>query len=317
MIQEGVRFKNLGLVIVDEQHKFGVMQRASLAKKGVHPNVLVMTATPIPRTLALSVYGDLDISVIDEIPKGRASIKTTYCLESQRSEVYKRIRGQIQAGRQAYVIYPLVEESEKMNLRPAVKMAEHLRRDIFPDLRVGLLHGQMKTEEKEQVMRAFRERKMQILVATTVVEVGLDIPNATVMLIEHADRFGLSQLHQLRGRIGRGPHPSFCLLMGPSQLTDVAKLRLSIMVKSQDGFKIAEEDLSIRGPGEFFGTRQSGLPELRVANLIRDVRWLELARETAQTILRQDPALTGGGHRGLRDAVSRQWEGRLNLARIG
>lgn len=329
LIQEGVRFHKLGLAIIDEQHKFGVMQRASLTQKGYHPDVLVMTATPIPRTLALSVYGDLDLSVIDEMPQGRGRIKTRLYRESQRSEAYGLIDKQIREGRQAYVVYPLVEESEKTDLKAAVKMAQHLQQDVFPHLKVGLLHGRMKTEEKERIMEAFKRRKVQVLVATTVVEVGLDIPNATVMLIEHADRFGLAQLHQLRGRVGRGPHPSYCLLMagppqadssvsgGSGELTEEAQRRLSILVRSHDGFVIAEEDLNIRGPGEFFGTRQSGLPELRVASILRDAGWLSKARSEAQQILKEDPSLTAPDHIELREAVYRKWKDRLDLSRIG
>ena len=321
LIQEGVRFHKLGLAIIDEQHKFGVMQRALLTKKGYHPDVLVMTATPIPRTLALSVYGDLDISVIDEMPQGRGSVQTILYTESQRAKAYRLVRDQIACGRQAYVIYPLVDESEKSSLKAAVKMARHLQDNVFIDLNVELLHGQMKTEEKEKVMARFKKRKIHVLVATTVVEVGLDIPNATVMLIEHADRYGLTQLHQLRGRVGRGPHPSYCLLMagfsGLSRLTEDARKRLSILVRNQDGFVIAEEDLQLRGPGDFFGTRQSGLPELRVANIIRDAVWLEKARSVAGEILKDDPFLKKQEHRDLREALYRKWKDRLNLSSIG
>ncbi len=325
LIQEGVRFHKLGLAIIDEQHKFGVMQRASLTQKGYHPDVLVMTATPIPRTLALSVYGDLDLSVIDEMPQGRGRIKTRLYRESQRSEAYGLIDKQIREGRQAYVVYPLVEESEKTDLKAAVKMSQHLQQEVFPHLKVGLLHGRMKTEEKEHIMEAFKRRKVQILVATTVVEVGLDIPNATVMLVEHADRFGLAQLHQLRGRVGRGPHSSYCLFMagsssvsgGSGELTEEAQRRLSILVRSHDGFVIAEEDLNIRGPGEFFGTRQSGLPELRVASILRDAGWLSKARSEAQQILKEDPSLTAPDHIELREAVYRKWKDRLDLSKVG
>jgi ATP-dependent DNA helicase RecG len=317
LVQEGIRFKNLGFVVVDEQHKFGVLQRATLTRKGYHPDVLVMTATPIPRTLALSVYGDLDVSVLDEMPRGRGTVETRFFTESQRSEVYARIRSQIRDGNQAFVVYPLVEESEKSNLRAAVKMAEHLRRDVFPEYRVGLVHGQLKGPDKERVMASFRAGRTQILVSTTVVEVGVDVPNATVMVIEHAERFGLAQLHQLRGRIGRGARASACYLIGSARLGEEARRRLSVLVATRDGFRIAEEDLLIRGPGEFFGTRQSGLPELRVANIVRDSAWLIKARHAAQSILAGDAALTEPHHRELREAMIRKWKDRLDLSKVG
>jgi ATP-dependent DNA helicase RecG len=326
LIQEGVRFHRLGLAVIDEQHKFGVMQRASLTRKGYHPDVLVMTATPIPRTLALSVYGDLDLSVIDEMPKGRGPMETRLYREPQRSLAHDLIREQIRRGRQAYVVYPLVEESEKTDLKAAVKMARQLQQETFAHQKVGLLHGQMKTAEKERIMEEFKKGRIQILVATTVVEVGLDIPNATVMLIEHADRFGLAQLHQLRGRIGRGPDPSYCLLMAglpqadpstPAGLTEESERRLKILVRSQDGFVIAEEDLALRGPGEFFGTRQSGLPGLRVADILRDADWLQKARRESQRILERDPFLRSPEHGELRESVFRKWKDRLALSKVG
>ncbi|MBI4639834.1 MAG: ATP-dependent DNA helicase RecG, partial [Candidatus Tectomicrobia bacterium] len=258
LIQEGVAFHKLGLVIIDEQHRFGVLQRATLREKGYNPDVLVMTATPIPRTLALTVYGDLEISTIDELPSGRLPIKTIRAYESRRREIYSLIRNEIGQGRQVYIVYPLVEESEKVDLKAAAEMMEHLQRDIFPDLSVGLIHGRMKSEEKEAIMAQFKAGEIKILVSTTVIEVGVDVPNASVMVIEHAERFGLAQLHQLRGRIGRGTYQSYCILIVAFPISEEAKERLRVMVESSDGFYIAERDLELRGPGEFFGTKQSG-----------------------------------------------------------
>ncbi|MEJ2066865.1 MAG: ATP-dependent DNA helicase RecG, partial [Deltaproteobacteria bacterium] len=285
LIQEGLSFKRLGLGVVDEQHRFGVMQRARLKRKGVVPDLLVMTATPIPRTLAMTLYGDMEVSVLDELPPGRAPIVTTLHREKERGEVYRRVEEELAKGRQAYCVYPLVEESEQMDLRDATQGAQRLQEEIFPRYRVGLIHGRMKGEEKERTMRAFREGETQILVATTVIEVGIDCPNATVMLVEHAERFGLSQLHQLRGRIGRGSHPSICLLLVSGQTGREAWRRLKVMEATTDGFRIAEEDLAIRGPGEFLGVRQWGLPDFRVANLIRDVRLLQQARQEAFALI--------------------------------
>jgi ATP-dependent DNA helicase RecG len=313
LIQGEVRFGRLGLVVVDEQHKFGVMQRALLREKGYHPDVLIMTATPIPRTLALTVHGDLDLSVIDELPQGRAPIETRLCYESKRSQAYALVAEQVAQGRQAYVVYPIVEESEKTDLKAATQMADHLQREVFPSMTVGLLHGRMRMDEKERVMEAFKNGRIQILVATTVIEVGIDVPNATVMVIEHAERFGLSQLHQLRGRVGRGRHRSYCLLLAAARVSEEGRRRLNTMVRSHDGFVIAEEDLAIRGPGEFFGTRQSGLPELRVANILRDAKLLEAAREEAWKMLSRDPQLTRPEHAALKAALARKWKGKLEL----
>ena len=313
LIQEEVRFGRLGLVVVDEQHKFGVMQRALLRGKGSRPDVLIMTATPIPRTLALTLHGDLDLSVIDELPKGRAPIETRLYYESKRARAYSLLAGQAAEGRQVYVVYPIVEESEKTDLKAATQMADHLQREVFPSLKIGLLHGRMPMEEKEKVMGAFKKRRIQILVATTVIEVGIDVPNATVMIIEHAERFGLSQLHQLRGRVGRGSHRSYCVLMAAPPVSEEAKRRLETMVRSQDGFVIAEEDLAIRGPGEFFGTRQSGLPELRVANILRDAKLLERARDEAWKMISSDPQLAQPEHAALKAALARKWKGKLEL----
>ena len=284
LIQERVAFKKLGLVVIDEQHRFGVMQRAELRARGLNPEVLVMTATPIPRSLAMTVYGDLDVSIIDEMPPGRTPIVTKVFAdnETDRKEVKQLLAREVRAGRQVYVVYPLVEESEKMDLRDATKRYEYLRDRVFPKFSVGLLHGRMKGEEKEEVMRRFVSGKIQVLVSTTVIEVGVDVPNASVMVVEHAERFGLSQLHQLRGRVGRGAEQSFCVLLASDKQTDVARERLGIMEETNDGFKIAEKDLEIRGPGEVMGTRQAGLPEFRVANLVRDLDILQAARKEAE-----------------------------------
>jgi ATP-dependent DNA helicase RecG len=317
IIQEGVEFKQLGLAIIDEQHKFGVVQRALLKKKGRNPDVLVMTATPIPRTLAMTIYGDLDLSIIDEMPPGRMPVKTIVLHESQRAKVYQMIEDEIKKGRQAFIVYPLVEESEKLDLRDATQMAEHLQKEIFPGFKVGLLHGRMKSEEKEAIMMEFKELKIQILVATTVIEVGIDIPNASLMVIEHAERFGLSQLHQLRGRIGRGSYPSKCILLANYRASEEARVRLKVMEKTNDGFQIAEEDLALRGPGDFFGIRQSGIPDFRVAHLIRDTPILIEARKEAFRLIQEDPELREPIHAGLREILKKRWESRLELASVG
>jgi ATP-dependent DNA helicase RecG len=285
LIQEAVEFSRLGLVVIDEQHRFGVLQRAALRERGFNPDVLVMTATPIPRSLAMTVYGDLDVSVIDELPPGRTPIKTVVVGEDKRAGVYKGIEREVRAGRQAYVVYPLVEESEKMDLKDATRMYEHLRDRVFPHFSIGLVHGKMKPAEKEEVMRLFVGGHTQVLVATTVVEVGVDVPNASVMVVEHAERFGLSQLHQLRGRVGRGAEQSYCVLLASERQTTVAQQRLGIMEETSDGFRIAEKDLEIRGPGEVMGTRQSGVPTFRVGNLVRDLHILEDARREADHYL--------------------------------
>jgi ATP-dependent DNA helicase RecG len=284
LIEEDVRFARLGLVIIDEQHRFGVLQRKRLMEKGgweqAAPDVLVMTATPIPRTLALTLFGDLDISVIDEMPPGRTPIETRWLTEERIHAAWEIVRREVAAGRQAYIVYPVIEES-KRELKAAVKQFEILSRQTLPNLRLALLHGQMPSEEKESVMERFRSGEIQVLVSTSVIEVGVDVPNATVMVIEHAENFGLAQLHQLRGRIGRGAHRSFCLLVSPERISDEARERLETMVRTTDGFAIAEVDLKLRGPGEFFGTRQSGLLSFHVANPIRDHELLELARREA------------------------------------
>ena len=285
VIQESVAFHKLGLVVIDEQHRFGVLQRAELRSRGFNPDVLVMTATPIPRSLAMTAYGDLDVSVIDELPPGRTPIKTVVVGEDQRAGVYKGVEREVRAGRQVYVVYPLIEESEKMDLKDATRMYEQLRDRVFPHFSIGLLHGKMKAAEKEEVMHRFVKGEIQVLVATTVIEVGVDVPNASLMVIEHAERFGLSQLHQLRGRVGRGADQSYCVLLASDKKTSVARERLGIMEETNDGFRIAEKDLEIRGPGEVMGTRQSGLPTFRIGNLVRDVLILEEARREADYYL--------------------------------
>jgi ATP-dependent DNA helicase RecG len=319
VIQEKVEFARLGLGVIDEQHRFGVLQRAVLRKKGrgVNPDILVMTATPIPRTLAMTLFGDLSLSVIDELPPGRTPVETMVVPESRRSRVYDTIRQETRQGRQAYVVYPLVEESDKSDLRAATQMAEQLGGEIFPDLRVGLLHGRMSPQEKEAVMASFKARELDILASTTVIEVGIDVPNATVMVIEHAERFGLSQLHQLRGRVGRGTARSRCILMTNGRLSEDGKRRLKVMESTSDGFRIAEADLEIRGPGDFLGTRQSGMPDFRVANILRDGALLEQAREAAFGLLERDPGLDSPVSLPLRDELLRRWGQRLELGAIG
>ena len=312
LVEDPVAFRELGLVIIDEQHRFGVLQRAALRAKGLHPDVLVMTATPIPRTLALTTYGDLDVSVMREMPPGRYPIKTTARPESRRDEIYAFIRRQIDEGRQAYVIYPLIEESEKVDLKAATEMADHLAQDVFPAYRVALLHGRMKQDAKDRVMSAFARGEFHILVSTTVVEVGVDVANAAVMLVEHAERFGLSQLHQLRGRVGRGPHQSYCVLLYQDPLTDDARERLKTLSDTTDGFAIAEKDLELRGPGDFVGTRQSGIPTLRVGDLMRDHAIMEEARREAAIAL-DDPRQAET----LAAFVRTDWAQRFGLAGVG
>ena len=312
LIQEGVSFARLGLVVIDEQHRFGVMQRAELRARGLNPDVLVMTATPIPRSLAMTVYGDLDVSVIDELPPGRTPIETMVVGEDHRQEVKKLIKREVSAGRQVYVVYPLVEESEKMDLRNAKERYEYLRDTVFPKLPVGLLHGKMKPAEKEQVMNEFVAGRIKILVSTSVIEVGVDVPNASVMIVEHAERFGLSQLHQLRGRVGRGAEKSYCVLLTSDKRTAIAEERLGIMAKTSNGFLIAEKDLELRGPGELLGTKQSGLPEFRIGNLVRDQQVLEQARREAEFYLsREKSAVT------IRMVEHVMKDARLGLAAVG
>ncbi|WP_455538439.1 ATP-dependent DNA helicase RecG [Terrisporobacter sp.] len=288
LIEDKVEFKNLGMVITDEQHRFGVRQRGRLSNKGDSPDILVMTATPIPRTLALILYGDLDISIIDELPPGRQPIETIAVEHKRRNEAYENlVRSEVEKGRQVYVVCPLVEESEKIEATAASELVEELKREFFSDLRVGLLHGKMKPSEKDSVMDDFKNKKLDILVSTTVIEVGVNVPNATLMIIENAERFGLAQLHQLRGRVGRGKHKSYCILIYNSK-TEVCRERMAIMEETTDGFKISQKDLEIRGPGEFFGTRQHGLPELRVANIFKHIKILKQAQLEARYIIGQD-----------------------------
>jgi len=305
LIQKGMEFPHLGLAVVDEQHRFGVTQRSALRQKGFKPHMLVMTATPIPRTLALTLYGDLDLAVIDELPPGRQVVKTKWLEPRQRDSAYAFLRRQVAGGRQAFIVCPLIEESEFIQAQAAVVEYERLSREVFPDLKLGLLHGRLSAAEKDEVMHRFRSGELNILVSTPVVEVGIDVPNATVMLVESADRFGLSQLHQFRGRVGRGQEQSYCMLLAENP-SDVARERLDIIEKNQDGFALAEEDLRLRGPGEFFGTRQSGLPDLRMAKL-SDAALLELARSEAIKLFEIDPGLEKTEHRPLAQELVRVW----------
>jgi ATP-dependent DNA helicase RecG len=346
LIQETVDFHKLGLVIIDEQHRFGVLQRMALVDKAasgvqafgrsgvqeeqdlllperpnartperLSPDVLVMTATPIPRTLALTVYGDLDVSVIDELPPERKPIRTHWKSKLQRPQIYGGVRKLVGEGKQVYVVCPLVEESDKLQARAATELRDHLQSDVFPDLRVGMVHGQMASWEKDEAMEQFRNREIDVLVATVVIEVGVDVPNACCMIIEDAERFGLAQLHQLRGRVGRGPDQSFCILLADPK-TDDGRQRLEAMVRTCDGFQIAEEDLKLRGPGEFYGTKQSGILKLRIANIIGDAKILELAREEAFALVERDPELAEPEHRRLRDDLHARYQSIL-LATVG
>ena len=292
LIQDPVKFHQLGLVVIDEQHRFGVQQRARLLAKGKSPHVLTMTATPIPRTLALTLHGDLDVSQVDELPPGRQPIKTTAVDGRKRKQTYDLIRRETAQGRQAYIIFPLIEESEKLDVRAAVEEHKRFSEVIFPEFQVGLLHGRMSSAEKDEALSAFRDNETQIIVSTTVIEVGVDVPNATVMLIENAERFGLSQLHQLRGRVGRGEHKSYCLLMSSSKTPD-ARQRLGVLEQSVDGFFISEMDMRFRGPGEVLGKRQSGLPDFALASLVEDQEVLVLAREAAEKLILADESLEG------------------------
>ena len=317
LIQEGVDFHKLGLAIIDEQHRFGVMQRATLRHKGQTPDVLVMTATPIPRTLALTLYGDLNVSVIDELPPGRQKIETTWVKENERQHLYAKLEREVREGKQAYIVYPLVEASEKLEeLKAATNMAAHFQNDVFPHLRVGLIHGQMKAAEKQETMAQFKARAIDILVATTVIEVGIDVPNATLMVIEHAERFGLAQLHQLRGRVGRGRDKSACYLVATPR-TDDAYRRVQVMVRTNNGFAIAEEDLKIRGPGEFFGTKQAGIPNFKIANILKDASLLEAAKQEAARVVKADAKLHAPEHQLLKHLLQTAMRSVIALASIG
>ncbi|MHB8769691.1 MAG: ATP-dependent DNA helicase RecG [Syntrophales bacterium] len=317
LIQEGVAFKNLGLVVVDEQHRFGVGQRAALRKKGASPDLLVMTATPIPRTLAMTVYGDLDVSIIDELPPGRKTVRTKVFFESQRNRVYEIVRREVKRGNQVFIVYPVIEDCAMLDIRGAARMAKHLQQKVFPDCRIGLIHGRLKAAEKDRIMADYAGKNVQILVATTVIEVGIDIPEASLMVVEHAERFGLSQLHQLRGRVGRSDVPSYCILLSSPDSSDTAAKRLRVMEETDDGFRIAEEDLAIRGPGELWGTRQTGLPDFRIADLLRDGRILAEAKGDAFALVQEDPRLERPEHVRMQQELLRRMKGKLELGRTG
>ena len=311
LIEDNVEFKNIGLVITDEQHRFGVRQRGKLSSKGERPDILVMTATPIPRTLALILYGDLDISIIDELPPGRQPIETIAVEKKKRDKVYNSlVRREVDKGRQVYIVCPLVEESETLDITSATETAEEIKRDFFPDLRVGLLHGKMKPSEKDTIMTAFKNHELDILVSTTVIEVGVNVPNSTLMIIENAERFGLAQLHQLRGRVGRGKHQSYCVLIYGSN-SEVCRKRMSIMEETNDGFKISEKDLEIRGPGEFFGTMQHGVPELKVANLFKHMKILKTVQQEARIIIGEDSTLDFKEYRGLKREIESKFKDKI------
>ncbi|MBI5561989.1 MAG: ATP-dependent DNA helicase RecG [Deltaproteobacteria bacterium] len=321
LIQKDVEFARLGLVIIDEQHRFGVAQRATLRKKGSAsgqpPDVLIMTATPIPRTLSMTVFGDLDVSIIDELPPGRLPIETRIMREHDRRKAYELIRSELACGNQCYIVYPLVEESKELSLKDATNMKAHLQKDVFPEFKLGLLHGRMKAAEKESVMRGFKEKRLDVLVSTTVIEVGVDVPSATVMLIEHAERFGLAQLHQLRGRVGRGAKRSLCLLLASWTNSEDTWKRLKVMEETQDGFRIAEEDLKIRGPGSFIGTQQAGAPDFRTAFALADLTVLKHAREEALRYFEVNPGLSTPEGECIKKVLKARWQGRLELAEIG
>jgi len=335
LIQEHVQFANLGFIVIDEQHRFGVAQRAVLREKGKNnPDVLVMTATPIPRTLSLTLYGDLDVSIINEMPKGRKPIRTAIRTEEDKKKVFDFVRSEIKKGKQAYIVYPLIEESEKVDLKAAVKEYEYFTKEIFPDLKLGLLHGRLSSDEKDELMQKFKANEIQILVATTVIEVGIDVPNATIMIIENSERFGLSQLHQLRGRVGRGAEQSYCILLTDDRYESkklyassnraearkeiaATKKRLDTMVETNDGFKIAEVDLELRGSGDYFGTRQSGLPGFRVANIVIDTDILNIARKEAFELVERDPHLSRSENKNIRKEFEFVFKDLLSFVRVG
>jgi ATP-dependent DNA helicase RecG len=313
LLEKNVRFKNLGLIVVDEQHRFGVIQRSLLQLKSENPDVLVMTATPIPRTLALTIYGDMDVSTIDHLPPGRQPIQTLQCRPSEAYEVVKR---EVQKRNQAYIVFPLVEESDKIEMKAAVKEAKKLSATVFRSFRVGLVHGQMPPAQREEAMLKFRSHAYDILIATTVIEVGIDVPNATVIVIEHADRFGLATLHQLRGRVGRGAQKSFCILVGEPKTEEAAE-RMKAMQETTNGFAIAHKDLMIRGPGEFFGTAQSGILSLKAGNVATDGRLIERAKDLAKEIIDGDPELVWPEHQVLKDEVLRTYGKNFGLFKVG
>jgi ATP-dependent DNA helicase RecG len=317
LLEDPVQFKNLGLAVIDEQHRFGVAQRSKLWKKNekIMPHVLVMTATPIPRTLAMTLYGDLDISIIDQLPAGRKPIKTVHRFDSHRLQVNQFLREQIEAGQQVYVVYPLIEESEKLDLKHLMDGYESISR-AFPGVPLSIVHGQMKAADKEYEMQRFKKGETKIMVATTVIEVGVDVPNASVMVIENAERFGLSQLHQLRGRVGRGAAQSFCILMTDVKLSADSRTRINTMVQTNNGFEIAETDLRLRGPGDLTGTQQSGVLDLQLADLAKDQQLLQLAREEAIHLLETDPELEKPEHHGIRDAVRINKKSGLSWSKI-
>ncbi|GAB4336817.1 MAG: ATP-dependent DNA helicase RecG [Calditrichia bacterium] len=316
LVQEKVQFKRLGLVIIDEQHRFGVMQRGTLMEKGLNPHVLVMTATPIPRTLAMTFYGDLDTSIISELPKGRQPIATYWRKESELPTVFEFVREHLDRGEQAYIIYPLVEESEKMDLKAATESFNQLKKGELAKYNLDLLHGRLSAAEKEAVMRQFKNGEVQVLVSTTVVEVGVDVPNATILVVEHAERFGLSQLHQLRGRVGRGTRKSYCLLITPENINPAARQRMRLMEKTTDGFLIAEEDLKLRGSGEFFGTRQHGMPDLKFTDLAADQKLIQVARKDAFELVEKDPHLRSPAIKAIRDYFFQHYAEKYKIARI-
>ena len=316
LIEESIKFKNLGLIVIDEQHKFGVGQRALLPAKGVNPDLLIMTATPIPRTLAITLYGDLDASIINELPAGRLPVKTIHFTEKNKSQAFEIAKAQLRQGSQAYIVYPVIEESYALDIVGAKKMFSELKSCEFKEFKLGIIHGRLKQNEQDEIMLKFKQKELDVLVSTTVLEVGIDIANATCMLVESAERFGLSQLHQLRGRVGRGNQESFCILISNAE-TPQAQARLAAMIKYNDGFRIAEEDLKIRGPGEFFGRRQSGLSELRIANPLTQMQLLKRAREEAIKLINIDPGLGLRQNQGLREKLLQRFPEYEKLVMIG
>jgi len=317
VLQPNINFHRLGLAIIDEQHRFGVQQRNELRKKGDNPDVLVMTATPIPRTLSMTLYGDLSLSIIDQLPPGRTPIKTRVTSDSRRSAIIEFVKKQLDKGQQAYFVYPLVEESEKIELKAADDAIESLQKELGSHYRLGLLHGRLQSQDKEKTMQQFKQHNIDLLVATTVIEVGIDVPNASLMVVEHAERFGLAQLHQLRGRVGRGSAQSYCILIRSERCSEEGRQRLNVMEQSSDGFYIAEADLQQRGPGEFLGTKQAGLTDFRVGNILRDAQLLELARQDAFELVKQSDFMDNATYNNLRKTLNQRWGKRLELARVG